>query len=298
MCHSPLTAYPVSGGVVFSKPSGHSGRTIQLPCKQCLHCRLTHAAEWGTRFMAESLFHGNSWFLTLTQDDEHASAWSSLDKAVLQAFWHRWRERGAKLRYGACGEYGDNTHRAHYHAAVFGPDIPGLEFFRKNERGERLYTSDWLSELWGRGFVTVAPLDAGTAGYVAGYCLRDMRAKQAGWYDTVTPSGEYVERALPFFTMSRRPGIGRGFVERYGAQFEAGDFMIAGGRKVPTPKYFHRVLEAQSPELAAELQLRREAEVYSDRAKRERRPGRLEAKATVLAAKLGVARRGTRRGAV
>lgn len=298
MCHSPITAYPVSGGISFSRPVGHSGRTVQVPCRQCLHCRLTRAAEWGTRCWAESLSHANAWFLTLSQDDDHGSAWSSLDKAVLQAFWHRWRERGVKVRYAACGEYGEQTERAHYHAAVFGPEIPGLEFFRNNERGDRLYVSDWLSELWGRGFVTVGALTPESAAYVAGYCLRDMYAKQPGRYDTVNPSGELVERELPFFTMSRRPGIGAGFVERYGTQFAAGDFMISGGRKVPTPKYFHRVLEAQNPDLAAVLQERREDEVYSDRAKRERRPGRLAAKATCLQAKLDVARRGSRRGAV
>lgn len=299
MCTSPITAYwKPRGGISFEKLRECSGRTVQLPCRQCLHCRLIHAGEWATRFMAESYFHSNAWFLTLTQDDDHGSNWSSLDKAVLAAFWHRWRMRGVQLRYGAAGEYGERTERAHYHAAVFGPEIPGLEFFRKNERGERLYTSDWLSDLWGRGFVTVAPLDAGTAAYVAGYCLRDVHAKDDGRYDTVTPSGEYVERTLPFFTMSRRPGIGRGFVEKYGSQFGAGDFMISGGQKVKTPKYFHNVLEELNPPLAADLKAAREAQIRSPRARAERRPARLRVKAECLKAKLANSRRGSRRGDV
>ena len=65
-------------------------------------------------------------FLTLTYADEHLPPNGSLVVADLQKFIKRLRKHyakrnnGIKLRYYACGEYGDRYGRPHYHAIICG----------------------------------------------------------------------------------------------------------------------------------------------------------------------------------
>lgn len=297
MCTSPLTAYPVSGGISFSRPVGHSGRTVQLPCRQCLHCRLQRESEWAIRIMHEALFYpGASWFVTNTLDPEHAFPDSSVSKEAHALYLKRVRHAFGPTRYVGVGEYGTERGRPHYHYALFGPVFSDLVFIGKNARGDRRYSSVQASALWPKGFVELSPLDFGAARYLAGYLSRDKRAKVPGSADFVSDDGVITPRELPFFTMSRRPGIGRKYVEAYGRQLGAGDFVVIEGRKRPAPGYYRRVLDQVDAPLAERLAVEREARVYSPEAKARRRPERLAAKAAILDAKLGLSKRGTRGG--
>lgn len=76
-------------------------------------------------------------FVTLTYDDEHLPKNFGLQPKDLQDFWKRLRKNlgsyGVKIKYRACGEYGDKEKkyigsngvalgRPHYHAIVYGLD--------------------------------------------------------------------------------------------------------------------------------------------------------------------------------
>lgn len=299
MCTSPLVAYPSpSGGrPSFVRPPGHSGRILELPCGQCLHCRIGREREWSTRLMHEALFYpGLSWFVTNTFAPEFALPDASVSKETGALYLKRCRHAFGAIRYMQRAEYGERTHRAHYHYALFGPDLTDLRPARRNERGDQLYTSATLEKLWPYGFVEVAPLDAGSARYMSRYLVRSFKGEGLRPWDFVSPDGVITEREPPFISMSRRPGIGRRYVERYGHELGAGDFVVVDGRKSPTPGYYHRVLEDLAPALAERLAAQREAFVYSDKAKAERRPYRRAAKAKVLSARLSVGTRGSRRG--
>lgn len=298
MCTSPLIAYPIPGGVSFSRPAGHSGRTVELPCRQCTHCRIMREAEWAVRIMHEALFYPDrTWFVTNTLSPEFASVDSSVSKETHRRYMKRVRRAFGPTRYVAVGEYGKRTKRAHYHYGLFGPLLTDLKFAGKNDRGERYYRSPALEAVWPFGFVEVSPLDFGLAKYLAGYLARDRNAKREGSADYVHDDGTVVARELPFFTMSRRPGIGREYVEKYGAQLGAGDFIVVDGRKHFTPSYYRRIVGEYFPDLAKRLDAEREAAVYTPEAKAARRPARRAAKAAILEAKLSRGRKGRSRGA-
>ena len=131
-CFGPLVAYYAaevseSGKrrLVFDKRHSHSGVKIQLPCGQCIGCRLERSRQWAIRCMHEKSLYSLSSFLTLTYDDDHLPPNGTLVKRDFQLFMKRLRwEMGDGIRFFACGEYGDGNLRPHYHALLFNVDFP------------------------------------------------------------------------------------------------------------------------------------------------------------------------------
>ena len=76
-------------------------------------------------------------FLTLTYNDDNLPSDVGLHKDDLQRFFKRLRKAldTKKIRYFACGEYGDTTSRPHYHAIVFGLGL--------NEIDKKYVTDAW-----------------------------------------------------------------------------------------------------------------------------------------------------------
>ena len=88
--------------------------------------RIARRQEWSMRVIHELAGYKDAVFLTLTYSDDHLPDNGSLVVADLQKFFKRLRKQYAKrntcikLRYYACGEYGDRHGRPHYHAIVCG----------------------------------------------------------------------------------------------------------------------------------------------------------------------------------
>lgn len=101
-----------------------------FPCGHCISCRIAKAREWSARLIHELTYWDKAVFVTLTYDDEHLPPNNSLRKRDLQLFFKRLRKCcSTKIKYYACGEYGDNKAgkdyghgfgRPHYHAIIFG----------------------------------------------------------------------------------------------------------------------------------------------------------------------------------
>lgn len=159
----------------------------EFGCGQCMPCRLNHRRMWTMRLVLESYLHPASYCCTLTYDEEHCPVSVSVRDA--QLFLKRLRKRmePLRLRYYLVGEYGDNTYRPHYHAALFGLQFP-----------------DYVQECWGQGHCDVQPFGPLGAQYVAGYVTKKMTSK----------SDPRLEgRAPEFARMSLKPGIGAGAAE-------------------------------------------------------------------------------------
>lgn len=142
---------------------------------------------WTARLLLEQQQHPSSCFLTLTYRDP---APVELRPRDTQLFMKRLRKRlSFPVRFFLVGEYGDQTFRPHYHAALFGVD-PGF--------------APWIEEAWGLGFIHVGELNRNSAQYLAGYVTKKMTSEEDPRLD-----GRHPE----FSRMSRRPGIGVGAVE-------------------------------------------------------------------------------------
>ena len=129
--------------------------SFELPCGQCIGCRLEYSRQWAIRCMHEASLYEDNCFITLTYDQDHLPHDRSLNKSHFQKFMKRLRKRfGGGIRFYHCGEYGERTRRPHYHACIFNFDFSDKKLF-KIVNNHRLYTSEQLEELWPFGFSTM-----------------------------------------------------------------------------------------------------------------------------------------------
>lgn len=92
---------------------------VMRPCGKCLGCKISLTTDWTIRNCCEFAYYEHSAFVTLTYNDENLPDNYSLSKVELQNFFdnlqHKFKDYdGRKIRYYACGEYGDDTQRPHY----------------------------------------------------------------------------------------------------------------------------------------------------------------------------------------
>ena len=153
-----------------------------IPCRKCIQCRIQATKEWSIRLMHELEYHTEACFITLTYRDEDLPEDRSLDKKVLQDFIKRLRKRiePVRIKYYACGEYGNEHDREHYHLIVFGwePNIGDL-FYVYFKKGKRYYASKIIRGLWPYGFNTVGTVTSDSCQYVAGYVRKKLTGTKA-----------------------------------------------------------------------------------------------------------------------
>lgn len=203
-----------------------------------------------------------SCYVTLTYAPAHLPHPPSLVKRDHQLFFKRLRKHLAprKVSYFLCGEYGEKEFRPHYHAIIFGWWPKDCVPWKKNGAGDQLYTSAVLERLWGLGFCTVGGVTFESAAYVAGYVLKKVTGEQAEhyytWLDPATGELVPIEHERAF--MSRRPAIGRRWVERFGeTDAFRHDSVVSRGHLAPLPRYYDKVLARNDLERAEAVKRRR-----------------------------------------
>jgi hypothetical protein len=216
---------------------------VTVPCGQCIGCRLEYSRQWAMRCMHEASIHDENCFLTLTVSDDHMLPDCSLSRTVFPSFMKRLRKRygGKKIRYFYCGEYGGKTRRPHYHAILFGHVFEDQKFFKTTDNGHDLYRSDILDSLWSIGHCNIGTVTFESAAYVARYVAKksDEEGKKTNeLYNFET--GEIHEREPEFAGMSRRPGIGSEWLQRYGDEVRRHDSVIMRGREMQPPKFYDK----------------------------------------------------------
>src|SRR4051812_44934530 len=92
-CYYPQSAYRTStGSVTFSRAASLSGEKFDLPCGQCIGCRLERSRQWAMRLVHEKKLHSHSSFITLTYDDKNLPLGGTLIKRDFQLFMKRLRK--------------------------------------------------------------------------------------------------------------------------------------------------------------------------------------------------------------
>lgn len=218
--------------------------------------------------MHEAQEHEFNSFVTLTYDQENIPEGGSLDVRDWQLFAKRARRAGHKFRFYHCGEYGDLTRRPHYHAALFGLDFHEDRREHSQHRGNKLYTSPRLTDLWGKGHALIGALTFQSAAYVARYIMKKRTGQQADThYDQVDPATGEVRRLSPeYTTMSRRPGIGKTWFDKYATDVYPSDFVVVNGHKARPPAFYDSQFEVLDPVAHAALKSQRQqnAEKHRD----------------------------------
>jgi hypothetical protein len=288
-CYHPLTAYkgrkPKSNGksAIYFKMQHSDDEQIELPCGQCIGCRLAKSRDWAVRCVHEAELHEQNMFLTLTFDDDSLRKRDnplSVDKKEFQKFMKRYRKMVSdlQLRYFHCGEYGEvcslcgkskvNCHcgpieewnerkqlgRPHYHAIIFGHEFDD-KVLHGFSGGMPIYTSATLSKLWPFGFCTIGDVTFDSAAYVARYITKKINGDAAAEHYKVIDhdTGELVDVEPEYITMSRgragkgKGGIGALWFDRFGSDVYPHDFVVIDGKKFRPPKYYDRVLDDFDP---------------------------------------------------
>lgn len=223
-----------------AKPS----QVMSVPCGKCVGCLRDKQNAWIYRLQRENYYHKYGYFVTLTYDEKNVTLkvsgkdeffrykdWLftdlrdvdfSLYPKELTNYFKRLRKMVSEpLLYFACGEYGDQFNRPHYHFLLwYDGDCPeGVQYS--------------IEKAWRFGFVTIDAITDSRISYVTKYYLKGSLE--------APPSDDVV----PCFSRASH-GLGvRGFLddESYFNTY-SDDYMMScqltDGTKIPTPRYLRR----------------------------------------------------------
>lgn len=195
------------------------------PCRKCVPCHVNQRREITVRLMVEDSHSVESFFVTLTYDEENKPSDGKLKMQEVSDYVRSVRrEFGFNLvRYYFVGEYGPKKGRPHYHGLFFVSERGRLDLSRLRAlwSGAELTLPDGRPNTKG---VVILPVNEKVLTYVAGYLLK----KQKGH---------------PPMRCSRMPGIGYQLVEKLVAHGSIPPFLLVGGKKWPVPQYYLRKLK-------------------------------------------------------
>lgn len=264
-CNYPIPAMKKeSGEITLHPPLGNAN--LEIPCGTCMGCRANKANEWAQRAQHEAKMHKNNIFATLTYNNENTPPDGALYIPDLQRFWKRLRKKtNTKLRYLACGEYGDTTGRPHYHALIF-----GLKFEDQKKAGKKIEISETLNKIWQKGECRIGEITQASARYVAKYQIKQRNKTY------INEDGIILQK--PFLHMSRKPPIGTEWLKKYEPDIANG-YIINEGNKHKIPRAYMKYLEKNNPETAEEIKYKIEQHNIThqgDKNTKERREAREE----------------------
>jgi len=294
-CYHPMPAVRMSDGSVrfVSRSKRGAQDSLELPCGQCVGCRLERSRQWAMRCLHEASLHQDNAFITLTYSDSNLPRGGSLDYSDFQNFMKRLRKRvGTKVRFYCGGEYGQEQMRPHFHACLFGYDFPDKLYYKKTESGESIYTSKLLESLWPLGLSSIGNVTFQSAAYIARYCVQKVTGDLAeAHYRVITDDGEIIDRVPEFNHMSLKPGIGKPWLEKFRTDVFPRDYVVVNGVKTKPPKYYDRLFEKEDPGTFSEIVAQRELDGYGQRLLGEQTDARLAVKEQVTLARNSMLKR-------
>lgn len=191
--------------------------------------------------MHEREAHERACFLTLTYDDDHLPEHGHLNKRDLQLFLKRLRKNtGERLRYFACGEYGENFGRPHFHLALFGQDFRRDAYAIRTQDGTPMWGHELVDATWRNGFAPMGELTFESAAYIARYCTKKITGQAAEQH--------YQGRPREFATMSLKPAIGADWIDQWHADVYPSDQVIVRGKPCKPPRYYDARRARNDPE--------------------------------------------------
>lgn len=250
-CFHPLAAWKFwdkerkRWSVTLDRRKGYVDLPAGLPCGGCDGCLLERSRVWAVRCMHEASLHIRNCFVTLTYDDAHLPPRGSLCKKDFQDFMKRLRKEfcDERIRYFHCGEYGAKFGRPHYHACLFGFDFRD-KIYLGVRKGFPVWRSPSLEAAWSFGRSEIGAVSFESAAYVARYVLK-KQVRTGPVIDAL--SREVVGLEKEYVTMSRRPGIGREWFEKFkGDIWRRGD-VVSRGMPMKPPRYYDVALELENP---------------------------------------------------
>jgi hypothetical protein len=196
-------------------------------CGKCINCRNKRIAGWSARLMKEDAHSCASFFLTLTYNPDklmfcpknRPTLWPS----HLTSYWKMLRKNLKKttFKYYACGEYGSNRQRPHYHAI----------FMVKNTDLSAVQLLNAIEKYWPHGETFVGTVTAESVAYVLKYISKKGSVPQ---YAGDTRTKEFQRSSK---------GLGIDYLKNIG-NWHTNDLLnrayipLQGGNRAPVPRYY------------------------------------------------------------
>ncbi|WNK13732.1 MAG: replication initiator protein [Microvirus sp.] len=240
-CYSPISGFKsLTGGISFSPKTGYIDLPMQVPCGNCIGCRLEYSRQWAVRATHEAQLHECNSFITLTYDEVHLPEDGSLSKEHLALFLKRLRKSISpeRISYLGCGEYGDELARPHYHLILFGYDFSS-DRRRQAASSDDVptFTSAHLERLWPFGLHQIGTYSPAAARYIANYVVKKKKGPAAlAYYGTKQPE---------FISVSRNPALGLNFVRGLGRETYKKDNVCIDGVLQKPPRYYDKYFKKQ-----------------------------------------------------
>lgn len=226
-CLAPITLWRKNGPILAKE--FHSD---VVPCGKCPSCLRRRQAGWTFRLHQEQLISRSAVFLTMTYDNENlpysTAGYPTLEKIHHQKFLKRLRktinthfkhETTDRIKYYSCGEYGENTHRPHYHSIMY--NLPS-SYIKHPE----LITKDWQ-----HGQTMLAVCNPATIAYVTKYINKTLY---------ITGQDDQDDRQKEFSLMSK--GLGKNYLTdgriNYYKKILTPYLITENGDKSTMPRYY------------------------------------------------------------
>ena len=257
---------------------------MKVPCGECEGCQEAYSKEWAVRCLLEAQEHEHNYFITLTYDeyniprddeivDEKTGViyendnwmqghlvknhWRKFEKDLRRYWEYHYNHTG--IRFYACGEYGGQTQRPHYHAILMNFPIP-LDKLKVHSmsNGNPIFECEIIEKIWGKGFISLAEVNWDTCAYVARYVMKKQKGKMTR--ERYFETGKTPE----FVLMSRRPGIAQAYAAKNLQNIYSNDEIIIKGHRekiqpVKPPKYYDRLFDKEHHELMEKIKEKRKA---------------------------------------
>jgi len=238
-CTSPRTVgFLADGKTICWSPKNYSKEyaTFQLPCGKCIECRLDYSRQWAIRCIHEAQMYENNCFVTLTYKEPCNP---KLDYTDFQKFMKKLRKtQNEPIGMFVTGEYGEKTKRPHWHAIIFNWSPRDAEYKYSNDRGDRVYSSATLENIWGHGITEFGSVTFESAGYCARYAAKKL-----------VHGKDNEHEYQPISKKSSKHAIGKKWLERfYTDVFAFGRLLLSDGTESGIPRYYEKWLKKEKPE--------------------------------------------------
>lgn len=183
--------------IIFNRKTGETYPLYMIvPCQHCDICRKKKIRDWECRAMAETCTSISvPLFIRLSYNNENLPKVGVIKQELIDFIrkfrdYCRYHYDTDNIRFIGCGEYGKNTHRAHYHVVLW--NVPFMKTWQE--------LIDVIEVCWKKGFITCKPCNSGCVSYVCKYMNKLQDTDKTG-------------QNPPFFHSSRRNGIGYQWIE-------------------------------------------------------------------------------------
>lgn len=223
---------------------------VPVPCGRCPPCQTRRVSEWAFRLRKQEEISDSALFVTLTYNTTHVpispKGFMNLCKRDFQLFMKRLRKLHSyeKITYYACGEYGSNSYRPHYHAIIF------------NAR------EDEVAKSWQLGEIHIGKVTGASIAYTLKYINKGKRI----------PLHKNDDRIPEFSLMSK--GMGSNYLTPSTVNYHKSDLSkayikIENGIKIALPRYYKNKIYNEHEQKSQAFIVKKLAEENDQRSRRE-----------------------------